>query len=166
MDRQERSFLTLHVQTLSRWLKNGGKVEAPNVAQMDAIVAGIETMKEMEKGWENYEQPVAILSYHVSHPDRAAFPRPGDDQGRENRHRRHGAQAQRRREARAVMNCPKRVQEKCPFGVMCGGGIVADDSGCARFILDETIRQEEADAVEEEYLRQERQAIQEESSTT
>ena len=73
MDRQERSFLTLHVQTLSRWLKNGGKVEAPNVAQMDAIVAGIETMKEMEKGWENYEQPVAILSYHVSHPTALLF---------------------------------------------------------------------------------------------
>ena len=63
------------------------------------------------------------------------------------------------------MICPKRVQEKCLFGVACGGGEVADDSECADFILAETIRQDEADAVEEEYLRQERQAIQEECST-
>lgn len=63
------------------------------------------------------------------------------------------------------MICTKAVQEKCPFGILCGGGKVADDSGCARFILDETDRQEEADVVEEEYLRQERQAIQEEVTT-
>ena len=63
------------------------------------------------------------------------------------------------------MICTKRMQEKCMFGVACGGGEVADDSICADFILAETIRQEEADAVEELYLRQERQAIQEESST-
>ena len=27
MDRQERSIIALHIQTLSRWLKNNGKLE-------------------------------------------------------------------------------------------------------------------------------------------
>lgn len=73
MDKQERSVLALHMQTLTRWLKNGGKLEAPNVAQMEAIEAAIDTMKGMPKGWEDYEQPIAILNYHVTHPTALLF---------------------------------------------------------------------------------------------
>jgi len=73
MDRQERSILSLHMLTLSRWLKNGGKVEAPNEAEMDAIIAAIDTMKGLANGWENYEQPIAILKYHVTHPTALLF---------------------------------------------------------------------------------------------
>lgn len=73
MDRQERSILALHMQTLTRWLKNGGKLEAPNVAQMEAIEAAIATMEGMPKGWEDYEQPIAILRHHVAHPTALLF---------------------------------------------------------------------------------------------
>lgn len=73
MDRQERSIIALHMQTLSRWLKNNGKLEAPNVAEMEAIEAAIATMKGMANGWENYEQPIAILNYHVTHPTALLF---------------------------------------------------------------------------------------------
>lgn len=73
MDRQERSVIALHIQTLSRWLKNGGKVEAPNVAEMDAIIAAIDAMRSLANGWENYEQPIAILNYHVTHPTALLF---------------------------------------------------------------------------------------------
>ena len=73
MDRQERSVLALHIQTLSRWLKNNGKLEAPNVAEMEAIEAAIAAMKGLANGWENYEQPIAILRYHVTHPTALLF---------------------------------------------------------------------------------------------
>lgn len=73
MDRQERSILKLHIMALSRWLHNGGKVLAPNVAEMEAIEAAIDTMKAMANGWENYEQPIAILNYHVTHPTALLF---------------------------------------------------------------------------------------------
>lgn len=73
MDRQERSIISLHIITLSGWLKNGGKVEAPNPAQMDAIEAAIDAMRSLATGWENYEQPIAILNYHVTHPTALLF---------------------------------------------------------------------------------------------
>lgn len=73
MDRQERSILSLHIMTFKSWLKNGGKLEAPNVAQMEAIEAAIDTMKGMPKGWEDYEQPIGILNYHVTHPTALLF---------------------------------------------------------------------------------------------
>lgn len=73
MDRQERSILMLHMDTLARWLKNGGKVLAPNVPEMEAIEAAIDAMRSLGKGWENYEQPIAILSYHVTHPTALLF---------------------------------------------------------------------------------------------
>lgn len=73
MDRQERSILALHMQTLSRWLKNNGKLEPPNVAEMEAIEAAIAAMKGLANGWENYEQPIAILKYHVTHPTALLF---------------------------------------------------------------------------------------------
>ena len=72
MDNKERSIIALHIQVLSRWLKNG-KLEAPNVAQMDAIEAAIDAMKGLTNGWENYEQPIAILRYHVTHPTALLF---------------------------------------------------------------------------------------------
>lgn len=65
MDRQERSLIELHILALSRWLKNCGKVEKPNPAEMDAIIAAIDAMRSLANGWENYEQPIAILNYHV-----------------------------------------------------------------------------------------------------
>ena len=73
MDRQERSILALHIDALARWLKNGGKVEKPNPAEMDAIIAAMDTMKELANGWENYEQSIAILNYHVTHPTALLF---------------------------------------------------------------------------------------------
>lgn len=73
MDKKERSIIALHIQTLSRWLKNSGKLEAPNVAEMEAIEAAIDTMKGLANGWENYEQPIAILNYHVTHPTALLF---------------------------------------------------------------------------------------------
>ncbi len=73
MDRQERSVLALHIMTFKSWLKNGGKVEAPNMAEMDAIEAAIDAMKGLANGWENYEQPIAILNYHVTHPTALLF---------------------------------------------------------------------------------------------
>lgn len=72
MDRQERSILTLHLDTLGRWLHNG-KLEPPDVAQMEAIEAAIAAMRSLGNGWENYERPIAILSYHVSHPTALLF---------------------------------------------------------------------------------------------
>lgn len=73
MDRQERSILSLHILTFKSWLKNGGKLEAPNTAEMEAIEAAIDTMKGLANGWENYEQPIAILNYHVTHPTALLF---------------------------------------------------------------------------------------------
>ena len=55
------------------WLKNNGKLEAPNVAEMEAIEAAIAAMKGLANGWENYEQPIAILRYHVTHPTALLF---------------------------------------------------------------------------------------------
>jgi len=72
MDRQERSILMLHLDTLSRWLHNG-KLEPPDVAQMEAIEAAIAAMRSLASGWENYEQPIAILNYHITHPTALLF---------------------------------------------------------------------------------------------
>lgn len=72
MDRIEREALRGHLSTLTNWLRSG-KVEAPTSPQMDAIVGAIDTMKEMANGWENYEQPIAILRYHVTHPTALLF---------------------------------------------------------------------------------------------
>lgn len=68
MDKTERQALARHMQTLARWLKNGGKVEKPNAAIMEAIEAAIITMQGMPWFREDYEQPVAILQYHAEHP--------------------------------------------------------------------------------------------------
>lgn len=73
MDRQERSIIALHIMTLTTWLKNGGKVEKPNEAEMDAIIVAIDAMKGLANGWENYEQPIAILNYYVTHPTALLF---------------------------------------------------------------------------------------------
>lgn len=73
MDRQERSIIALHILTLTNWLKNNGKLEKPNEAEMDAIIVAIDTMKGLANGWENYEQPIAILNYHVTHPTALLF---------------------------------------------------------------------------------------------
>ncbi len=73
MDRQERSIIALHIQTLSRWLKNNGKLEAPNVPEMQAIEAAIGAMESLANGWEDYQQPIAILRYHVTHPTALLF---------------------------------------------------------------------------------------------
>lgn len=69
MDRKERSIIALHILTLTNWLKNNGKLEKPNEAEMEAIDA----MKGLANGWENYEQPIAILNYHVTHPTALLF---------------------------------------------------------------------------------------------
>ena len=66
-----------------------------------------------------------------------------------------------------MMRCTKEAQRECPYSYVCGPDCeVPDDSECAEFIVSVTMRrvkaQEAADAVEAEYLRQERQAIQEE----
>lgn len=66
-----------------------------------------------------------------------------------------------------MMRCTKEVQRECKYSRYCGPDCeVADDSECAEFIVSVTMRrvkaQDAADAVEAEYLRQERQAIQEE----
>ena len=66
-----------------------------------------------------------------------------------------------------MMLCTKEVQRECPYSRLCGPDCeVADDSECADFIMEVTMRrvkaQDAADAREAEYLRQERQAIQEE----
>lgn len=66
-----------------------------------------------------------------------------------------------------MMLCTKEVQRECPYSRLCGVECeVADDSECAEFIMEVTMRrvkaQAAADALEAEYLRQERQAIQEE----
>lgn len=73
MDRQERSILMLHMDVLARWLKNGGKVAAPDVAQMEAIEAAIAAMRSLGNGWEDYERATAILNYHVTHPTALLF---------------------------------------------------------------------------------------------
>lgn len=73
MDRQERSILALHIMTFKSWLRNNGKLEAPNMAEMEAIEAAIDAMKGLANGWENYEQPIAILNYHVTHPTALLF---------------------------------------------------------------------------------------------
>jgi len=66
-----------------------------------------------------------------------------------------------------MMRCTKEVQRECKYARICGPDCeVADDSECADFITEVLMRrvkaQEATDAVEAEYLRQERQAIQEE----
>lgn len=73
MDRQERSVLKLHIMTFSRWLNNGGKVAVPTVPEMEAIEAAIDAMKGLANGWEDYQQPIAILNYHVTHPTALLF---------------------------------------------------------------------------------------------
>lgn len=60
------------------------------------------------------------------------------------------------------MWCTAIIKRECPFGHKCSMKLVADDSECAELILSVRRRSENADAVEAEYLRQERQAIQEE----
>ena len=63
-----------------------------------------------------------------------------------------------------MMLCTKEVQRECPYSRLCGVECeVADDSECAEFIMSVIMRREkETEAREAEYLRQERQAIQEE----
>lgn len=57
----------------------------------------------------------------------------------------------------SMVECTKEARRVCPYAYMCRGRHpVPDDSECAEFIREVT------DAVEAEYLRQERQAIQEE----
>ena len=73
MDRQERSIISLHILALTNWLKNNGKLEAPNPAEMDAIIAAMDAMRSLANGWENYEQSIAILNYHVTHPSALLF---------------------------------------------------------------------------------------------
>lgn len=62
------------------------------------------------------------------------------------------------------MRCTKEVQRECKYSHICGPDCeVSDDSECAEFIMSVIMRREkEAEAREAEYLRQERQAIQEE----
>lgn len=72
MTREECSILKLHMDTLARWLHNG-KLEPPNVVQMEAIEAAIAAMRSLGRGWEDYERPIAILNYHVSHPTALLF---------------------------------------------------------------------------------------------
>lgn len=56
-----------------------------------------------------------------------------------------------------MIECTKEARRVCPYAHKCRARHqVADDSECAEFI------RKVADAVEAEYLRQERQAIQEE----
>lgn len=43
------------------------------MAEMDAIIVAIDTMKSLGNGWEDYEQPIAILKYHVTHPTALLF---------------------------------------------------------------------------------------------
>ncbi len=62
-----------------------------------------------------------------------------------------------------MMLCTSKVKRECPYSYLCGGKKrVSDNSECADFIREVMKRQATADAVEAEYLRQERQAIQEE----
>lgn len=68
-----------------------------------------------------------------------------------------------------MMKCTKEAQRECKYARMCGPDAeVADDSECADFIMSVAMRQvkaqEDADAAEAAYLRQERQAIQEEGT--
>lgn len=70
----ECSILKLHMDVLARWLHNAnGRLEAPNVVQMEAIEAAIAAMRSLASGWENYEQPIAILNYHITHPTALLF---------------------------------------------------------------------------------------------
>ena len=67
-----------------------------------------------------------------------------------------------------MMKCTMEVQRECPYSYMCGTDCeVSDDSECADFIMEVTMRrvkaQEAADAMEAEYIQQEREAIQEET---
>jgi hypothetical protein len=72
MDKIEREALRGHLTTLARWLRNG-KLEAPSAPQLAAIEAAVDTMKGLANSWENYEQPIAILRYHISHPTALLF---------------------------------------------------------------------------------------------
>lgn len=68
-----------------------------------------------------------------------------------------------------MMICTAEVQEKCPYSFMCGVDCkVADDSECADFItavLTGRVKKLPggADPVEDAYIRQEREAIREET---
>jgi len=63
-----------------------------------------------------------------------------------------------------MMLCTRKVKRECKYARICGleDCEVPDDSECAEFIMEVTNRLENWDALEAEYLRQERQAIQEE----
>ena len=66
-----------------------------------------------------------------------------------------------------MLICTKDIQRRCPYSVMCEEACkVAEDSDCADFIrqlfADALMEPPDDDPVEAEYLRQERQAIQEE----
>lgn len=66
-----------------------------------------------------------------------------------------------------MIECTMIVKRECPFSNRCGLTAVADDSECADYIREVYSSAllpppGEIDAVEAEYLRQERQAIQEE----
>lgn len=65
------------------------------------------------------------------------------------------------------MLCTRKIKRECKYARICGmeDCEVADDSECADFICEIEKRQAAADALEAEYLRQERQAIQEEGET-
>ena len=60
------------------------------------------------------------------------------------------------------MLCTRKIKRECKYSRVCGmeDCEVADDSECADFIMEVTNRLENWDAVEAEYLRQEREAIQ------
>jgi len=62
-----------------------------------------------------------------------------------------------------MIECTREARRVCLYACKCRGRHpVDDDSECADFIREVMKHQAAADAVEAEYLRQERQAIQEE----
>lgn len=72
MDKHERETLAGYMDILSRWVKRG-EAEPPNMSQLAAIEAAVATMKELSSPNEDYEQPIAILRYHITHPTALLF---------------------------------------------------------------------------------------------
>lgn len=71
MQNDTRKALELGLSVLNHWL-HSGCVEKPTAAQYEAIRTAISAMEQLRRKGD-YEQPIAILSYHVKHPTADLF---------------------------------------------------------------------------------------------
>lgn len=66
------NYISEHLEILKKWLHSGA-IEKPTQGQLESLSLAIELLHEQATKYESYEQPIAILSYHVKYPGAELF---------------------------------------------------------------------------------------------